>query len=182
MNCDEAFEALTQRDSMRRQELLWHLDLCPRCRELQKVLEPALMLFESHGSSSAESYHESSMNIPPRQALNSSGPSPARLSNEALDIAEQTAARWKKSRNARMWRRFGMIAVSVCCLVIAVHSSLARRSNLGNQIESPSAVATPGNSCLWVARDQENAISPNLTHHDIILSCVNCHLQTDGSL
>lgn len=182
MNCDEAFEVLTQRDSMRRQELLWHLDMCPRCRELQKVLEPALLMFENQGASSSESYRESSTNMPTRQALNSQSPRPARLSNEALDLAEQTAAKWKKSRTTRIWRRFGVIAATVCCLVIAVHASMARRTEPGTELESPSAAAMPLNSCLWVAQDQETPISPNLTNHDIILSCVNCHLKTDGSL
>ena len=46
MNCDQAFDCLT--DSRRRHsaELERHLANCPRCRQMHDTLEPALDLFD----------------------------------------------------------------------------------------------------------------------------------------
>ncbi|WP_166820202.1 hypothetical protein [Thalassoroseus pseudoceratinae] len=182
MNCDEAFDVLTQPDSPRRQELLWHLDMCPRCRELQKVLEPALLMFENHDSAPTGGSRESSMPFPMRQTLNSHVPRPVNVSEEALDLAEQTANQWKRNRVQRTWRRVGVVALSVCCMVIAVQSWMTRKSSLGTQTQAPTAATLPVDSCLWVAQDQDVSIPSTMSNHEIILSCVACHLHTDGSL
>jgi len=47
MNCDEAFDAITDADGRNTDQFRWHLDRCPRCRQMQQVLEPALALFDS---------------------------------------------------------------------------------------------------------------------------------------
>ncbi|VAX42737.1 hypothetical protein MNBD_PLANCTO02-3315 [hydrothermal vent metagenome] len=44
MNCDEAFEYLTDPKLRDRSELRWHLELCPRCRQMKDILDPALPL------------------------------------------------------------------------------------------------------------------------------------------
>ncbi len=182
MNCDEAFDVLTQPNSSRRQELLWHLDLCPRCRDLQKVLEPALAMFETSGPAPSGSQQDSSATFPTRQALNSESSRLPILSDEALDLAEQAAANWTNARAKRMWRRLSLVAATACCLFLGVHSWMTRKPDFGTNPASPEAATVSPNSCLWVAQDNDTAVPKGMSNHEIILSCVACHLQSDGAL
>ena len=52
MNCDLAFEVLTGPRRASDRELLVHLSGCPRCREMQATLEPALGMFQADASAS----------------------------------------------------------------------------------------------------------------------------------
>ena len=45
MNCDQAFDALTDNNLRDSNELTQHLDSCPRCRDMADMLDPALDLF-----------------------------------------------------------------------------------------------------------------------------------------
>ncbi len=54
MNCDEAFEHLTDPNLRDHQELRWHLELCPRCRQMKEILDPALELFDPPASDDEE--------------------------------------------------------------------------------------------------------------------------------
>ena len=54
MNCDEAFEYLTDSSLRDHQELRWHLELCPRCRQMKEILDPALELFDPPASHDEE--------------------------------------------------------------------------------------------------------------------------------
>ena len=46
MNCDQAFDVMTSTRRARDRALPVHLAGCPRCREMQATLEPALGLFQ----------------------------------------------------------------------------------------------------------------------------------------
>lgn len=55
MNCDQAFESLTDPARRSRADLTEHLAACPRCRDMADALEPALDLF--HDTLPAEHVH-----------------------------------------------------------------------------------------------------------------------------
>ena len=45
MNCDQAFDVMTSSERESDRDLNAHLARCPRCREMQQTLEPALGMF-----------------------------------------------------------------------------------------------------------------------------------------
>ncbi|RPI89898.1 MAG: hypothetical protein EHM42_02235 [Planctomycetaceae bacterium] len=55
MNCDEAFELLTDAAAGSETDLARHLAACPRCRQMCEVLAPAIALFAPPGREANES-------------------------------------------------------------------------------------------------------------------------------
>lgn len=124
MNCDEVFDLLTSPMGSGCEPLRDHLEHCPRCRDLQEAIAPALAAFDE----------------------------PARPAPwEQKESAESAAARLNLvhcSRRSRAWTNqlwkyvgiflFGGTMVGLAFVFLA---------------PSP-AVALPAETCLWVSRDQ----------------------------
>jgi hypothetical protein len=85
MNCDTAFDLMTDAEGSRSLALARHFEDCPRCRQMQATLAPALdFLVETR----AEGAHESA---PHYSATGSGGRRQPIVTAEALRIAQQTA-------------------------------------------------------------------------------------------
>src|SRR5262245_61246657 len=86
MNCDTAFDLMTDAEGSRSLALARHFDECPRCRQMQATLSPALdFLVETRPADGARDHsvaHSATARAGRRQPI---------VTAEALRIAQQTA-------------------------------------------------------------------------------------------
>jgi len=181
MNCDEAFEAITRWDSEHNAELDWHLEMCPRCREMQTVLSPALALFVEtddpaetagieRGPLDREAWHAAEADSPHR---------PARfLTPEAVRVAEETAASLYETKRPDRTAP-GWLAVGLLCLLagFGLFWGMAKPGGAPNrELGSPVMLA---DQCLWTNRhsDPPASSSEQSSPRWVVLSCVACHLE-----
>ncbi|QDU35934.1 hypothetical protein Mal4_02160 [Maioricimonas rarisocia] len=159
MTCDDAFDALTSADRRTSPELAAHLAGCPRCRQMQETLAPALDLFEQEEPQSAAV----------------SSPSPV-LTPEAVQLAEATALTLQSNRvsKPRLQSRKPLTWLRYCAATVAGAAIVW----LAGDALTPMSAGGGGNSaqaCLWKnpdalpERDQQRP-------HVVISSCVSCHL------
>lgn len=154
MNCDQAFDYLT--DSARRESaaLARHLAGCPRCRQLKDTLEPALDLFED---------------LVPEPGIGSFEKT-APAAEESVRTAEQSAARlsgWRSPSRIRTAVRYAAVFLLGASLAFAV--AVTQR-----EIVDGSPSAPDGSICVWKNRsaapdrDKPGAVA-------IVQSCLGCH-------
>jgi len=177
MNCDEAFDCLTDPARRDGDELKWHLGHCPRCRQMKDVLSPALDLFAPPAGSTefgvlSSSIDESGLD------LERASSRPATISAESILLAERTAA--ELSRRARdprrLRRRFGSIARFAAIFLLGAVITLSA-TTWSNRRDRNATTGTPSRSdCLWVHHDREAKANPSRTSRQVVLSCVECHL------
>src|SRR5262249_52019000 len=91
MNCDDAFDALTDPAGADAAQLADHLAVCPRCRELKQVLEPALSML--CGDLPAESGIPETLTKLSQENDQAGASQKCFLSVEAVGLAEAAAAR-----------------------------------------------------------------------------------------
>jgi hypothetical protein len=157
MNCDEAFDALTDPRRPDDRELQRHLELCPRCRQMQSVLEPALALFDDPADDSTWTVESAPF-----------------LSADAVRLAERRAVELRRQAGAGRFTRTGIVAVVAGAAALFL-LSLLTAFGIGvpgdaSRNSSPNGAAT----CLWVARN--DADQQTTSSRVVVLSCVACHL------
>lgn len=170
MNCDEAFDRMTDPLRNRSAELQWHLDLCPRCRQMRDVLAPALDLLmpEDDGTGDATTFaaYETPMQ---------SGREPF-LSPETLAVAERAAETFAR-RNAspvvrpsprRGWWKYAVI-VSIALVMTFGGIFLA-----GIERDRAQAVAGSDN-CLLMQRPVPVESFRKSGAGHVIQQCQVCH-------
>src|SRR5262245_54873755 len=86
MNCDTAFDLMTDAEGSRSVALARHLDECPRCRQMQATLSPALDFLVA--TPPAGDAHEPAA---PHSVTGSRGRRQPIVTAEALRIAQETA-------------------------------------------------------------------------------------------
>jgi hypothetical protein len=185
MNCDEAFDALTDPTESNHSALKWHLEFCPRCREMQEVLAPALAMFSGDPQGALdsafpsprhlESPSERESRLPPTENGNRSRSKPF-LTTEAVRVAEQTA---RALRPARKPAAIRFLMVGVVCLLTAlgVFFAIHATSEPG---APPSNATMLADKCLWTERDDSTPTQPageRGSSRWVVLSCVACHLE-----
>lgn len=155
MNCDQAFDCLTDPQRRETPELLRHLSGCRRCRALQDALEPALDLFDELVSE------------PDVSVRNPGGR--AAMTSDTLQLAEQTAARLAGSEHrppGRVWRHSLRYAAA---LLAGVAVALALQSPVND-----ASGELPGvRECLgsqWVADPDVER-----TSQEVEAQCSVCH-------
>ncbi|HEX4070294.1 MAG TPA: hypothetical protein VHX68_03975 [Planctomycetaceae bacterium] len=181
MNCDDVFDALTDPALSQSAALDAHLAHCPRCRQLQQVLEPARSLLCGELPAELPGLDESA-----DEASYSKTPSPA-LSVEAVGMAETIAAQLTansgKSRPPR--RPFARRAFVVGALrsaafvlfgMLAVYCLGARNGD--SDLHALPAVV-PGTAKACTRLDLQKKDQPPQDARRVILSCVDCHMN-DG--
>lgn len=162
MNCDRAFDLMTAPDSVDDPALARHLAACPRCRQMQDTLSPALDWFTADGSF--------------EWSLTSSGSATATplLTEQAVQVAE-AAARDLSHRNSSVrWRR----VLSIAALLFA-GAALGVAAFDGRRPAEPPSAVVPKNSlmtaCLWTDAEQRSRLSAP-SPSTLIASCVVCHV------
>jgi hypothetical protein len=181
MNCDDVFDALTDPALSQTAALDAHLAHCPRCRQLQQVLEPARSLLCGELPAELPGLDESA-----DEASFSKQPAPA-LSVEAVGLAETIAAQLTansgKSRPPR--RPFARRALVVGALrsaafvlfgMLAVYCLGARN---GDSDAHALPALVPGTAKACTRLDLQKKDQPPLDARRVILSCVGCHMN-DG--
>ncbi len=156
MNCDQAFDAMTDPNGPDNRKLSRHLDSCPRCRQMYETLEPALGLFAAVDGQPAET----------------STAIPARLASSSVRMAQQIAGRLlptahgsrRSPSQRRLWS--AMFAAIVAGVLLSVGLS---------SMSPHSPVAPPGaaTDCPWLNR---SAVSGDAPSRAVVMTCVSCHL------
>jgi len=163
MNCDQAFDDLTNPLLLDRDELEQHLRQCARCRQMQETLAPAL------------SWMTDSPADWPHRTDKSSDSGPL-LTLQALQVAERCALELKTRRPlpASTWLRRGLMltAAAFCGFALGVWGI--------EQREPPAAVSLPQEAgllkvCLWTQPSRE-AAAPDRSARHIVASCILCHV------
>ncbi|MEX2286945.1 MAG: hypothetical protein WD648_07645 [Planctomycetaceae bacterium] len=175
MNCDEAFNALTDATTDHGDELERHLRMCPRCRQMREVLSPALSLFlPTDSRDDADCFeHE------PCDAANAVRKQ--FLSVEAVQIAKEAALALSSrvhSSPERRRRTVKWAAVQATVAAVAVMVSFAVFSMpTGHEPASTrQAAAIPGapsGYCAWKERSRTDHSKQDAQM--IVASCMTCH-------
>uniref|UniRef100_A0A7C2P0D6 Zinc-finger domain-containing protein n=1 Tax=Schlesneria paludicola TaxID=360056 RepID=A0A7C2P0D6_9PLAN len=159
MNCDHAFELITDPVGSGSPTLQRHLERCPRCRQMQQTLAPALdwlMAAEpalSPGSSSR-------------------GEAPF-LSAQAVLVAEQVA-RSLPRRCDRGWGESlcrGAAIAAVAALGVLFGALLLEPKSP----EKPATSAGTLTACLWEQQQLLDQL-PDTSARGVVVSCVMCHV------
>jgi hypothetical protein len=185
MNCDDAFDALTDSAGHESPELTRHLSICPRCRDLQQVLEPAISLLRRAPAVEMPG-------APPSNELEKDPSSTGRkkpfLTIEAIGVAEQAAAQLGKTRCAGRVRRFGRLfgapgvnkAVRVATIVglgglaVLCIGLWDWRSDGQSLPAIAPPHSTPSGACT--RNDYPLARKSDRDAARVVLTCVACHM------
>ncbi|QDV49165.1 hypothetical protein [Gimesia fumaroli] len=199
MNCDEAFELMTHPTDHQCEELLWHLQMCPRCQQMQETLAPALESFQQILDESTDLDEFDKFPSDFQQSAEQESPSifpktgQPFLSAETVRMAEQAATRLRSEAGTSQKqqtpapKRYQKRLLNAALILVAGFlmgwgmSLDAPKSPL-----SPTANSLPGQQpCLWIAQRENgaNSISPKTEREQasvqsVVLSCVACHLQS----
>lgn len=192
MNCDQAFESLTDPDQRNAAALQRHLHDCPRCRDLADALEPALQLFDDAGSASAFPEYEDWSSgdcdeqrspAKPRRQIQWSNPAELR----AIDAQSRQAA-WREGlKIAAVLLAIGAFTAGVTSIARDSSSALARVGTISSDAcfrlnaDSTEAASTLA-ACVACHVDQSEAAK--LSHEaqakaqQLVQRCIVCHLET----
>jgi len=163
MNCDQAFERLTDPAASTDAGLVRHLEQCARCRAMQQTLSPAL---DWMTSASQDNFPEST------RGWDRSG-SPL-LTEESVAIALEIARRQTRQGSFHAARRgLGIALVAMFGMALGVLV-------IGNPPESKHAPASntlspPVTACLWPRREGETLV-PAENSQAVVDSCIACHV------
>lgn len=155
MNCDQAFDLMTDPSADDSAVLHQHMGACPRCRQMYETLSPALGLFERPDT-------------PPAPACGDAD------SASSVEIAERFAVRLAKTSPAphsKQYRRRTLAAGLAMGLIGFVTAfGLAAMWN-----EPSTSSPLLSEECTWLNRDAADDTQPQRSDA-VVLSCVACHL------
>jgi len=167
MNCDTAFELITDSTGSRSEALAQHLDHCPRCRQMQETLAPALGFLAPAGWNAAAPEPDDE-----REAAATRQPF---VTLEALAVARDVA----RALAARTEPRHGRLK-SVTSRILPYAAICAGGILLGlvlvEQWERPSSSgAPPEKACTRheAARDDTSRSGAEIRR--LAVSCAACH-------
>jgi len=165
MNCDTAFELMTDAEAANSSALAQHLGTCPRCRQMQETLAPALGFLAGtvRQAPFGESAHATGGSRAARRQ-----PS---VTVEALKIAEQSAARLAarcETRSMRLQRAAGhglrYAAIFAAGVLLAV------------TFLSPRDAPVPGDARCTRSEASRSDIERSAAEiRALALSCAACH-------
>ena len=204
MNCDQAFEYLTDRSRCDSPELHAHWAICPRCRQMRETLSPALASFGAGGMIEASYQESDSEHTLDVSSAPWASPEPhAFLSLEAVHVAE-AAARQLSRRHARTSNRHRTVAVMARYAAVFIIGMITV-ADLGalKTEESTGPLAFfghPGEACtrpvndvsappatgVWVSPEARKSLSQEQAGtlvagnaalaKSVVLSCMACHI------
>ncbi len=175
MNCDQAFECLTDPELSSGSELRAHLDGCPRCRDMADILEPALRFVTGEASTD---WIGSAWDVAPKIADRTSQPF---LTEQAVRVAEEAASSLLARNRRRMRaRRNRWLAATLLAPVIALALFLSEpKSSQTPPEEAYSPVGPALGPCTRMtaamtkpAGDADREISA----YEVVRACNVCHL------
>ena len=156
MNCDQAFDAMTDPDRDDSPLLDEHLADCPRCRQMYATLEPALGLFDvPDDETTAVTDHHSAHEMMPSVQM-------------AQQVATRLAANGPVTNRHGKRRQYWGTMLAASALGFLLSFSLLM---LMNDDHSRSLVIVT--ECTWLNRD---AVSRSEEARAVVHTCVTCHV------
>ncbi len=162
MNCDQAFERLTDVAALPDACLDEHLAQCPRCRAMQQTLSPALDWLTL---ASTENFSASSPDW--------NGTHSPLLSEASVAVAADIARRLPRLGYAQTTRKALGIAL-VALFGMAFGAFAIGQPPKPAPTAAVNSSSVPVTACLWPQRGTERAGNAQT----IIDSCVACHVPT----
>lgn len=163
MNCDQAFDHLTDPLATEDAALRRHLEVCPRCRAMQQTLSPALDWLTSAAREDSFSFGtgESFRGTP-------------FLTEDSVAIATAAARQLPQRRFRHDVRAaLGMALVALFGMAFGVFAIGQPLQTV--QEASPPAASAPVTACLWPHREGERILPPG-TAQAVVDSCIACHV------
>ena len=171
MNCDHAFECLTDPARRESQALASHLATCPRCRDMADALSPALDLFD-------ESTFDARETVEPLHSIDhvSEGHvQPATVSQAATASAPAEDAAWPNApwhtESQRLLRR-RLVTWQILAGVAGLTCVLAAITLLRHSDQSALLAMQSDRNC-------QRAESTTKTASAVVSGCVACHTLED---
>jgi hypothetical protein len=170
MNCDQAFDALTDQSQRDSDALILHLDSCPRCRDMADMLDPALDLFgdvlQASGEFEAPTQPESfetdySATLESRPNSESSPSSKPRTANRP----------WLQTSQRRAASQRDGFRVAAFLMLIAVMTAAMVNVERGGRNDAV-AISLPA--------DCQRSSETESSSDNVIAGCVACHLNTES--
>ena len=181
MNCDTAFDHMTDAELWDSPELNEHLSGCPRCRQMQETLAPALGLFDVPSVPSIEDEpldFSANEDVYHRDHDGASGSRPF-LTGEAVRLAEEVAAQLKPQRDAHHTpaRRSIRQAVNfiVGGLVACAFAFLFFKFDQRVQQKTTAHQSRQSASCWWQEPSAFSRQQEQPAIESMILGCLECH-------
>ncbi len=179
MNCDQAFDQMTDLALSDRSELQQHLVRCARCRQMQEILSPAISAF-SESEESSGSPEPTSSNA--EHVSRSYADSPW-LSPDSVQIAEQNAKQLMyrvRSSKRRSHSRLAALRYAAAMFVGALIAYGLGGAWFENESDEFSGRAASNiENCHWL--HQGSTVLPVRQEHSasqLVASCVHCHSGT----
>lgn len=182
MNCDQAFEHLTDPELADGAALHRHLAGCPRCRDMQATLAPALALFAKDPAAPGSMPEPrptgpSALDVASVPCDELNPPTPKFLTTEAVEIAEFAAQRLSTRRTPprdQGWRvvvRYAAVFLIGCGVVFTI---------AGGRLGGGTPAAAPVRELAECTREEaaRNDLALRLPSRQVVQSCVACHLVT----
>ncbi len=163
MNCDQAFERLTDTQGGADAELALHLRDCPRCRAMQHTLSPALDWLRSSADHTVTDHDR-----PWRDT------GAGLLTEESVAVAMEAARRLPRAgHRSAMHQALGLALVALFGIAFGV---LVFGQRKDTPPKPAASVASPTSAmCLWIRRDGE---TPTASAASVVDSCIACHVPT----
>ena len=157
MNCDQAFDSMTDNRLRGSSELHAHFATCPRCRDLADVLEPALGLFEqSDDVDNAPNW--------PIESASTYDAAAQRVPQPRLQSAPWLNAQRHQQR--RIARRDGAKVAIIMLFIAALTAAFA---NVG-RVERRAELLASAEPCIRAAKIEQH------TANTMVAQCVSCHV------
>ncbi len=166
MNCDRAFELLTDPVEAGHPELARHLANCSRCRHMQETLSPALSWLTAEAESTPGWLHGSSSSSP-------------LLTREAVQVAAELARTLPTVRRDHLGtlrKTLGIALVAAFGMLLGAVAVEQRRAQPGTGNTTlatldPAAITV----CLWTRPEASHGL-PTASARSVVDSCMACHL------
>ena len=174
MNCDEAFDALTDLNELSGFALEVHLANCPRCRQMKNLLGPAIELLSSQSPGTTEyNFWSQPTSTAGIHSLDKESVALAELTAKTL-LERAVAPPARTLRTRYLWHAISVVALGVVCLI---------------PLTLPSAAIPPSRlneECTWQTPDSRSGKSADAlggTHQrsdQVVLTCVACHFRASS--
>ncbi len=170
MNCDQAFDALTDNNLRNSDTLIQHLDSCPRCRDMADMLDPALNLFDDVLEASGE--FEGSAQPAEFTGDYSSSIEPVSDTEKSPSTSPRTASRpWLQTSQRRAAAQRDGFRVAAFLMLIAVLMAAMVNVERGSRNDAV-AISLPA--------DCQRSTTTESTSDNVVAGCVACHLNTES--
>lgn len=163
MNCDDAFDLMTSRDSADSPALETHLFRCPRCREMRATLAPALDWLVAEELVTREADAKSAWDSKPL------------LTAQAVKVAERMAGRLPRRGVSSLGRVRQLATISSVALIGVLIGAFGVAAMPMSRDSRAAPLEPMLTACLWTAPGGRSDLVDG-SSRGVVVSCVSCHV------